>query len=615
MGMSASQARLLSITSRLTNNEFRSQTITNSKLRLAEKSQEASADYMDALNSQQLVFGIYGDNGGYSTEKLTPALIYDYAPLKNQYALVNPAGKLLVSAVDANNFKATIDEENPLSAFLDKYGLLENKTYTQKVETINPNYEDELAEYEAQRPAYDAYIQYLDDKEQYDKDYNDWLLRNGYNDKSDYDAAYAKYEQELAQENLYEIFASVVGTSDTVTSTGAQGHYYRALHGNADCYLHVLNVLFDYNGTNLSKATRDTSITGTTVTFQGEDGGMTTTDGMTEEEKQKMAQISGLLSERYCDGDDDFNTRGAQNLLKAARDDGREPTRLEILRSDFKETVNGDVTYSYEKKTLEQKVIDLYYTILNKDLLGVTNDDMTEMLMNFTDGDMKKLAPEAPEAPPTEPTPVPPAECPAKPSNVFVEYKEASETVVNDKDKAQWYTNLWYMMNGSDTVNKIKQKEIFDDEKNESYSVFIVDSAEKSGKGGTYEVFEDLNLFKSSDWLQFALEHGMVTMVQAQYNNPAADNGKVPELTSEGITWKSIIYTNASDIRSQEDEVKIAIAEVKYKNAIREIENKDKKFDQDLKKLDTEHTALQTEYDSIKEVISKNVDRSFKAFS
>jgi len=38
MGMSASQARLLSLTTRLTNNEFRAQTITNSKLRLADKS-------------------------------------------------------------------------------------------------------------------------------------------------------------------------------------------------------------------------------------------------------------------------------------------------------------------------------------------------------------------------------------------------------------------------------------------------------------------------------------------------------------------------------------------------------------------------------------------------
>lgn len=614
MGMSASQARLLSITSRLTNNEFRSQTITNSKLRLAEKSEEASAQYMDALNSQQLVFGVYSDNGEYSLQKLTPALIYDYAPLKNQYALVNPAGKMLVSNVDAKNFEATINEDNPLAAFLDKYGLLETKTYTQKVEKENPNYEDELAEYEAQKPAYDAYIKYLADKEQYDIDYKNWLLRNGYNDYSDYEAAYDKYEEDLASENLYDIFASVVGTSDTVTNTGAQGHYYRALkENNAGCYLHVLNTLIDYNGTNLSNAEFNTSIEGTKVTLDGADGGMT--HDMSATEKADFAKISGLLSERYCDGDDDFNTTGKQNLLKAARDDGREPTPLEILRSDFKETAKGDGTYSYEPKTLEQKIIDLYYIIKNKATLGVTNVDMTEMLMNFTDGDMKKLAPQAPQAPPTEPTPVPFAECPDKPSNIFVEYQDASIAVVKDKDKAQWYTNLWYMMNGSDTVNKIKQAEIHDDEKNESYSVFVVDSAEKSGKGGTYEVFEDLNLFKSDSWLQFALEHGMVTMVQAQYDNPAADSGKVPELTSEGITWKSIIYTNASDIRSQEDEVKIALAEVKYKNAIREIENKDKKFDQDLKKLDTEHTALQTEYDSIKEVISKNVDRSFKAFS
>lgn len=48
---------------------------------------------------------------------------------------------------------------------------------------------------------------------------------------------------------------------------------------------------------------------------------------------------------------------------------------------------------------------------------------------------------------------------------------------------------------------------------------------------------------------------------------------------------------------------------------MREIQNEDKKFDQDLKKLDTEHSALQTEYESVKSVIDKNVERSFKAFS
>ena len=60
--------------------------------------------------------------------------------------------------------------------------------------------------------------------------------------------------------------------------------------------------------------------------------------------------------------------------------------------------------------------------------------------------------------------------------------------------------------------------------------------------------------------------------------------------------------------------VRIGYKHCYYKSST-EIENQDKKFDQDLKKLDTEHNALQTEYESLKSVIDKNVDRSFKAFS
>ena len=48
MGLSASQARLLSITARLTQNEARSQLITNAKLRLDDKTSEVSLDYLVA---------------------------------------------------------------------------------------------------------------------------------------------------------------------------------------------------------------------------------------------------------------------------------------------------------------------------------------------------------------------------------------------------------------------------------------------------------------------------------------------------------------------------------------------------------------------------------------
>lgn len=45
-----------------------------------------------------------------------------------------------------------------------------------------------------------------------------------------------------------------------------------------------------------------------------------------------------------------------------------------------------------------------------------------------------------------------------------------------------------------------------------------------------------------------------------------------------------------------------------------EIQAEDKRFEIDQKKIDTQYKALQAEEESIKSVLSKNVERSFKAF-
>ena len=89
MGLSASQARLLSITSRLSDNELRSQTITTAKMSLSSRTQEASAAYMDALSSTNLLFTTYDGEGNKVTEKLTGTSLSQYGPLKNQYGIIN----------------------------------------------------------------------------------------------------------------------------------------------------------------------------------------------------------------------------------------------------------------------------------------------------------------------------------------------------------------------------------------------------------------------------------------------------------------------------------------------------------------------------------------------
>ena len=119
MGMSAGQARLLSITARLSDNELRSQSITNAKLRLATESTDASKAYMEALNSTQLMYRFYDDTGALSYQSLTANTLLSYHDLKNQYSIVNSAGQILVSGTDVKKY----EEASNLTEYLYSYGI------------------------------------------------------------------------------------------------------------------------------------------------------------------------------------------------------------------------------------------------------------------------------------------------------------------------------------------------------------------------------------------------------------------------------------------------------------------------------------------------------------
>ena len=138
---------------------------------------------------------------------------------------------------------------------------------------------------------------------------------------------------------------------------------------------------------------------------------------------------------------------------------------------------------------------------------------------------------------------------------------------VNDPDsdgeaKAKWYTNLFQRMleGGYTTIEK--------------------------------------GLASSQEWLQYALESGLVSMEQV----------------NDEDMWVSTMYTNCSDITESTVDVDITRAEAEYTKKMNAIQAKDKRYDIELKNIDTEHNSLQTEYDSIKSVMDKNVERNFKMF-
>lgn len=123
MGMAAGQARLLSITARMSDNELRAQIINNNKMRLATESSQVSEAYIQALNDAQLMFSNYDANNNATYQQLTFNTLTAYNPYNNQYALSNASGNVLISELDARNYKAAKNSDNSLEAFLRCYGL------------------------------------------------------------------------------------------------------------------------------------------------------------------------------------------------------------------------------------------------------------------------------------------------------------------------------------------------------------------------------------------------------------------------------------------------------------------------------------------------------------
>ena len=80
-------------------------------------------------------------------------------------------------------------------------------------------------------------------------------------------------------------------------------------------------------------------------------------------------------------------------------------------------------------------------------------------------------------------------------------------------------------------------------------------------------------------------------------------------------TFVSTGLDSDESITQKEDSSAMAIAEQVYQNAMDKIERQDKQFDLQLNKLESEHSALSTEYDSVKNIIKKNVEKSFNVFN
>ena len=605
MGLSSSQARLLSITARLTDNEYRTQRLTNARLKLTDISDAARVQYQNALDSDKFVYMAFDSTGANVKTDLTPAVLYQYQPSKNQYALVNNANKILVSSVDAKNF----EETDTLAEFLKRYDCLDNVSETTKHMRKVPVEKD--------NPEYIAAI------EKYNKDHADW-------------------EQELAQTPpTLEIegepaYTQRVHSSDIWREVMYTGCIDNAI-SDSNCYMHVLASLL---GPGKHTTTPD-PVTGETHEF-------IIYDGVGRWDNELNDYVGDV---HYCEDGDGHEYW--------CWDTDRHPVSKE-LREQLQNTYCCDCTHDREVVdicdaggTLKKTNVQTYefhcenpdgspMTVYQKlvDLLWEVHGDYTigHSTGGYVDTEIEKIHAgyfwhfiefDLDEAEIIEHPAVPGGEIenpayqplldrePQEPDlpKTIIEYEDEVYNVIEEKltiidpEKAQWYTNLWYRMNGMDEPEKIYKdvNDVVNDRQEDTtrtdYLLKLFD-LQKQAYFVNYDVL-DSNLVSSKDWLNNALSQGLVTMQKVGASR-TVDNDK--------FKWSSIIYTNATDIISQKDDTKIAQAEARYTQVLSEVNAKDKVFENKIRKLDTEHNALQTEYNSVKAAMDKNIERSFKAF-
>lgn len=653
MGMAASQARLLSITSRMSDNELRAQLINNAKIRLTEDSSKASEKYISALNQTQLMMSNKDALGNDLYQQLTFNNLTAYSSYNNQYGLINKSGEMVVSELDAAKYEDAIkaaeanEDTDALTEFLKQYGLEKDTTsYWESnglSDDLKTRYEGDI-EYDANgnrvsglhygyemsktSQAYGVYEQLLNNYTEADdayssaviKEMKNYLYTYGDPDYQDmYNTVMNGKNNSIADsqsamnylENLFNDF--VAGDKILTQETDANGNQQnRVFYENMQ---YLLNESIDFNGSGGATVTTQLEITKNEdgsynlgnmfkLTSNGSGGytitGLETSDGVT-----------------YTVGSVNGNTFTYSYTETEENEDGSTTTT----------TKNGTCTFDLSNSVAETKEnasetavaiqVQYIYKYFNSNILSQMNRDA------FADS-----APDEKAA----------FEAAAKQLSIFIFGYDIGSQDYDKLDDMEWIINSGIPTTNLDStstvtitqvIGEVEQdvtyqtnfeaiKDVYlienmiaeygapkytwidknnPDENAEAKAQWYTNIFNKMQEDGYQTISEELA--SSSDWIQYAFESGLLSMIQVD----------------DEFQWVSTMYSNCSDITEDTIDLLVTQAEAEYTRETNKIQAKDKLYDLELKNIDTEHEALQTEYDSIKSALDKNVERMFKYFS
>lgn len=718
MGMAASQARLLTITARLADNELRSQTINNAKMRLSTQSSQASENYINALNNATMKFSNYDVNGEAVSQNLTFNALTAYSSYNTQYGLANASGQLLVSESEAAMFK---NAGGNLNKYLQAHGLEYTTTYFENIGAMkndayptpfnNISVED-LKSYYEQYSSFESSLELQNFQSSYKAFIKETANLNkavstalkSYLVNSPVDTLNLGLDGDnITVGNTYTITSSSIDAFKNAFKGTNSNNYnivklkneglisetdYKSLEAKINNIKYSSRTMHNADGTDTTvngiqradaidlSAAEDTTAGTITYTIDGDvkivvdksTGKVKsceyTTGGQTASESETNSRTLGYAGEEKSIDDAIKKENGVSfkdfvnnlyytetvdsetsNSFFSLTGDGTEESPYQAFEggiynstdasevkkyyNDLADDIINSIMNSVNKEKFAQILIDKagksndgkYNELkdmgidLKAYIPGLENVTLAQQLTNYQtakdtfldtifDGESKNQVVEDLQ------------------SNKVISYIDENgneqKVTVTPENLTDIDFILQYLkqsnLTQSNSFNTIIKQHIVETmiENNGTPKYAWVDSNDTSNKDNAdtkaqwytnlfkrmqqgYKAIEN-GLASSSQWMEYALESGIVTLEQVD----------------KSYNWNSLDYKSCTKITEETDDAAVTKAEAEYNRAMNDIEAKDNIYDIELKNIDTEHTSLQTEYDVIKGVISKNIDRTFK---
>lgn len=720
MGMAASQARLLTITARLADNELRSQTINNAKMRLSTQSSQASENYINALNNATMKFSNYDVNGEAVSQNLTFNALTAYSSYNTQYGLANASGQLLVSESEAAMFK---NAGGNLNKYLQAHGLEYTTTYFENIGAMkndayptpfnNISVED-LKSYYEQYSSFESSLELQNFQSSYKAFIKETANLNkavstalkSYLVNSPVDTLNLGLDGDnITVGNTYTITSlSIEAFKNAFNGTNSNNYNidklkndglisetdYKSLEAKINNIKYTERTMHNADGSDSEikgiqradaidlSSTEDKDAGTITYTIDGDiqivvdkatgnvrsceytTGGQSSSESKTNEEGsiettssrtlgyavngtsidkaiEDGVSFKNFVNNLYYNETVDSET---SNSFFSLTGDGTEESPYQAFEggiynstdasevkkyyNDLADDIINSIMNSINKEKFAQILIDKAGKSnelkdmgidLKAYIPGLENVTLAQQLTNYQtakdtfldtifDGESKNQVVEDLQ------------------SNKVISYIDENgneqKVTVTPENLTDIDFILQYLkqsnLTQSNSFNTIIKQHIVETmiENNGTPKYAWVDSNDTSNKDNAntkaqwytnlfkrmqqgYKAIEN-GLASSSQWMEYALESGIVTLEQVD----------------KSYNWNSLDYKSCTKITEETDDAAVTKAEAEYNRAMNDIEAKDNIYDIELKNIDTEHTSLQTEYDVIKGVISKNIDRTFK---